>query len=127
MNLGQTIVSFFDTPAGSAVVLLFALAVLDFAVGTFAAIRDDVFQVESIAAWLRKHLAGRVLPIVAVLIIGHLAGGLTIDDGVTGLLDAGTIITGIGIAGAAAYILETIASLRESFVPKPGTREVPQD
>lgn len=126
MSLGQTISSFFETPGGTAVVALFALAALDFALGVLAALRDGTFQVGSLAAWVRKHIAGRVLPITAVLVVGHLAGGLSIDSA-EDLLSPGTILTGIGIAAATAYILETIGSVRDSLTPKPGTRDVPQD
>jgi hypothetical protein len=126
MNLGQAITSFFDTPAGTAIVLLFALATLDFALGTFAAFRDNVFQLDSVAAWLRKHIAGRVLPITAVLLTGHLAGGLSFEeDGIGAIIDPGTVLTGIGLTMAAAYIAETVGSLRTSLIP--GTASVPVD
>jgi hypothetical protein len=103
------------------------LAVADFGLGVFAAIRDGVFTWDALAAWLRKSLVGRVLPIFGALFIGHLAGGLTVDDGVMGVLTPGTIITGIGLVAATAYVLEVIASIRESFVKKPETRAVPTE
>jgi hypothetical protein len=126
MNIGTAVTTFFNTPAGTAIVLLFALATLDFALGTLAAIRDNVFQLDAVAAWLRKHIAGRVLPITAVLLTGHLAGGLSFeDDGFAAIIDPGTVLTGIGLTMAAAYIAETVASLRDSLTP--GTASVPQD
>jgi hypothetical protein len=128
MNIGTAVQTFFNSPAGTAIVLLFALATLDFVLGTLAAIRDKVFQMEAVAAWLRKHIAGRVLPITAVLLTGHLAGGLAFeDDGFSAIIDPGTVLTGIGLTMAAAYIAETVASLRDSLTPKPLTRAVPED
>ncbi len=126
MSLGQAITSFFSTPGGTAVVVLFLLAVLDFLLGTFAAIRDNVFQLDAIGAWIRKHLAGRVLPITVVLVVGHLAGGLSVET-TADIITPGTILTGIGVGAAAVYVAEVIGSLRESLTPKADTRAVPQD
>lgn len=125
MSLGQAITSFFDTPGGTAVVALFALAALDFALGVLAALRDGTFRWDALAAWVRKHVAGRVLPIAAVLVVGHLAGGLSIESA-QDVLSPGTVLTGIGLAAATAYVLETVASVRDSLTPDAG-RTVPQD
>jgi hypothetical protein len=128
MSLGVAITSFFNTPAGAGILAVMALSVLELALGTFAAIRDNVFQWDAVAAWVRKHLAGRVLPIVAVLVMGHLAGGLQFqEDGAAALLNPGTILTGIGLGAAALYVTEIIGSIRESLTPKPDVREVPVD
>jgi small basic protein len=124
MSLGQAITQFFGSPGGTAILLLFALAALDFVLGTLRAISDNVFQLDSLAAWVRKHIAGRVLPITAVLVIAHLAGGLSIDTAAD-ILAPGTILTTIGLGMAGSYVLETIASVRESLVA--GTATVPQD
>jgi hypothetical protein len=126
MNLGTAVTTFFNTPAGTAIVLLFALATIDFVLGTLAALRDNVFDLTAVAAWLRKHIAGRVLPITAVLLTGHLAGGLSFEqDGIGALIDPGTVLTGIGLTMAGAYIAETVASIRDSLTP--GTATVPVD
>lgn len=50
---------FFDAPAGQAVIIIGLLATADFALGVFAAFRDNVFSMDAIAAWLRRNLAGR--------------------------------------------------------------------
>jgi hypothetical protein len=126
MTIVQVIRDFFDTPAGTAVLILFAIAVLKFLMGTFAAIRDDVFELQAVSAWVRKDLAGRVLPIAAVLVFAHMTGGMSIDNG-SDLLSPGTILTTIGIGASAVYVLEVIGSIRESLQPKPGTRAVPTE
>jgi hypothetical protein len=126
MSLPDVIQQFFDTPAGTAVLLLFGMAVLDFLLGVFAAWRDDVFETKAVGAWIRKHIAGRVLPISAVLLMGHIVGGAAIDDG-SDLLAPGTILMTIGIGASAIYVLECIGSIRESLQPKPGTRAVPTE
>lgn len=126
MSLGQAITQFFGTPAGTAVVALFLLAGLDFLLGAFAAVRDNVFTWDALAAWVRKNVAGRVLPITAVLVVAHLAGGLSIETS-SDLLSPGTVLTTIGLGMAATYVLEVIASVRESLTAKPDTRSIPTD
>lgn len=118
---------FFATPVGQAIVVIALLAVLDFGLGVFAAIRDQTFTVEVVASWVRTTLLGRIAPIFGTLFVGYVAGGLSLDDGVSGVLTPGTIITGIGLVAGTAYVLEVIASIRESFVAKPGTRAVPNE
>jgi hypothetical protein len=83
-----------------------------------------VFQLDAVGAWLRKHIAGRVLPTTAVLLVGHMTGGLNIDDGAAGILSPGTVLTTIGLGMAATYVLEVIGSVRESLVPKPAERVI---
>ena len=123
----DTLKGFFDTPAGQAVIAVGLLATADFVIGVFAAFRDNVFTMDAVAAWLRKTLTGRVMPIFGVLFVGHLLGGLTLDDGASSIVSPGTIITSIGLVAATAYILEVIASMRESLVKKPETRSIPED
>ena len=118
---------FFDAPAGQAVIAVALLAVADFALGVFAALRDDVFSMDAVAAWLRRNLAGRVAPIFGTLLVGHMVGGLALDDGASSILSPGVLITGIGLTAAVAYVLEVIASMRESLVNKPATRSVPTE
>lgn len=119
MNIAQEIVAFFDTLAGKAILLMSALAALDFALGVFRALRDGTFQCDSLASWLRKHIAGRVLPTFAVLIVGNIVGGISIESGdiVGSVLSPGTILTTLGLGMASAYILETISSLKDSLDP----------
>lgn len=126
MSLGQAITQFFETPGGTAIVALFLLAALKFVVGTLAAIRDDVFTADAIGAWLRKDVAGRVLPVFAVMVTAHLAGGLSIGGG-EDIITPGNALTILGLGMAATYVTGALASIRESLEPKPGTRSVPED
>jgi len=127
MTFGAEIASFFDSPAGQAVAALVVLGLADLLLGVFAAVRDNVFSWEAIDAWVRSQLAGRILPIAAILILGHIAGGISFDDGTSGVLSVGGIITGGGLVAAGLYVITTAASLLESLQPKPGTREVPEE
>lgn len=106
--------AFFTDPAGQAIYAMLALAFADFGLGVLAAIRDGSFQWDVVAAFVRKHLAGRVAPIALLLFVGY-----------AGHLDALTVA---GLAAAAAYTAETIASLVGSLknVTGKGVNEVPQ-
>jgi small-conductance mechanosensitive channel len=123
----ETIQAFFDTVAGNAVLLVALLAVVDLGIGVFAAIRDNVFQFDALAAWLRKTLVGRVMPIFGFLLVGYIAGGVSMEDGVGSVISPGGIITGVGLVAATTYVLEVIASIKESTIVKTDTRQVPTD
>lgn len=107
--------AFFDSPAGLAIYGALAAAFLDFAFGVYAAVRDGVFAFDSVAAFLRKHILGRVLPAATLAITGHLTGSQPMI-----------------VAAAAAlslYAAETLASIYASLkVPDrdPATA-IPQD
>ncbi len=92
--------AFFNDPAGQAIYAMLALAFVDFALGVLAALRDGTFDMEQIAAFLRKHIAGRVAPIALLLFVGYAAHE--------------QLLTAAGIAAAAAYTAETIASVVSS-------------
>ena len=93
--------AFLADPAGLALKALLVAAFLDFVTGTFAALRDDSFTFAAIAAWLRKHLAGRVAPVGVLLAVSYWSG-----DGVT---------AAAAIAAAGAYSAETLASIIGNF------------
>ena len=100
---------FMDSDAGKLLYAVLALALLDFVLGTLAALRDGSFRLDAVAAFLRKHIAGRVGPIAAILVWGY----ATEQD---------AIIT-VGVIGATAYLAETIGSIRDSWAPG---RDFPQ-
>jgi hypothetical protein len=93
--------AFLSDPAGLALKALLVAAFLDFVTGTFAAIRDASFTFEAIAAWLRKHLAGRVAPVGVLLAVSYWTG-----DSVT---------LAAAIAAASAYSLETLSSIKANL------------
>ncbi len=93
--------TFFADPVGIAVEAVAVVALVEFILGTLAALRDGTFTLDELAAWLRKHLAGRVFPIFTLLFLGYF-----------GHVDA---LTAVGLAAAASYIAETIASVISSL------------
>src|SRR5262245_61157973 len=102
----EVLSEFLNSPSGQALVVLLAAAFADFLTGSFAAIRDGTFALDSVAAWVRKHVAGRVLPIGVLLALGYFGG-----PGVAQLFTAGAI------AAAAAYVAETAASILGNLNP----------
>lgn len=99
-------------------VLVTAIDVLG---GIALAIVHGTFSLAYVAVWLQSHVLPRVFPIVALAFIGH---GFP-EDG--SIVPAIPFAFGLAIAGLTAYVLETIASLRDSFTAKapPPTDESP--
>lgn len=100
---GFSLTAFLNDPAGLAVKGALVAAFLDFAFGVFAAFRDGTFALDSIAAFVRKHLLGRVLPVSLLAITAYVTG------------DAAMAAAAIGALGA--YTIETLASIYGSIKP----------
>lgn len=98
--------TFLDSPAGVALIGMVGVAFADLITGVLAAMRDDTFSLDSIAAFLRKHIAGRVAPIGALLLLGYFGGGTV-----------GTLFMASAIAAATAYAAETAASVLGNLNP----------
>lgn len=99
--------AFLDSDAGLALKGVLLVAFADFVTGSFAAIRDGTFALDAVAAFLRKHIAGRVAPIGSLLVLGYFGGA------------AGQLFLGAAVAGAALYVAETIVSIKSNVFPPP--------
>jgi hypothetical protein len=99
MDLG----AFLNDPAGLALKGLLVAAFLDFATGSYAALKDGTFALDSLAAWVRKHLLGRVAPIGTLLIITYISGD--------------SITLAAAVAAGVAYTAETLASIVGNLNP----------
>ena len=98
---------FLNAPAGLALQAALVAAFLDFAFGTFAALRDGVFALDSVAAFLRKHVLGRVLPVGLLAVMSYLTGNVAMSVAAA--------------AALTAYAAETMASIYASIrVPDTG-------
>lgn len=108
-------VEFLASPAGLALKAALAAAFLDFAFGTFAALRDGVFALDAVAAFVRKHLLGRVLPVGVLALMGYLTGDLAMNAAAA--------------AALTAYAVETMGSIYASLTVKDKAPEtaIPQD
>lgn len=103
---------FLASPAGLAIKAALAAAFLDFAFGVFAAVRDGTFALDALAAFLRKHLVGRVLPVSLLAVVGYITGDQVM------ILAAAAALT--------AYSVETLGSIYGSIKPT-GTDPIPAD
>jgi len=108
----QALIAFLSAPEGLALQALLVLALADLVLGFLAALRDDTFQLDALAAWLRKHVAGRVAPVALLLSLGYFSG------------QAG--LTAIGALGAATYVAETLGSIRTSWGSQRVTQRIPE-
>ena len=61
---------FLNSPAGIALIAAIGAAFADLATGVLAALRDGTFTLDSVAAFLRKHIAGRVAPLGVLMFLG---------------------------------------------------------
>lgn len=105
--------AFLDSPAGVALLAMVGVAFADFLTGTFAALRDGTFALDAVAAFLRKHIAGRVGPIGILLLLGYFGGGTI-----------GQLFLASAIASATAYSAETAASILSNLnPPSPSTEK----
>ena len=103
----QIVTDFLNSTAGQGLAAMLVVAFLDFITGAFAALRDGTFALDALAAFLRKHVWGRVAPIGTLLLVGYFGG----DSSIGQLFLAGAI------AGAAAYVAETAASVWGNVSP----------
>jgi len=102
-GLAEALAAFLASTAGLALKGALVAAFLDFITGSFAALRDGTFAWDALAAFLRKHVLGRVAPLAALLLGGYLT-----NDGVLLTFAAG---------GLTAYAAETIASITGNLIP----------
>lgn len=98
--------AFLDSPAGAGILAMVGVAFADFATGSFAALRDGTFSLDALAAFLRKHIWGRVAPIATLLTLGYF-GNDTI----------GSLFMASALAAAAAYAAETASSILGNLSP----------
>lgn len=98
---------FLASPAGYALKGALVAAFLDFAVGTISAARNGSLAFDAIAAFLRKHVLGRVLPLGVLLVVGYATGDATMNT--------------FAAAGLVAYAGETMASVYASFTESKAT------
>lgn len=100
------ITEFLESAAGLALKGALVAAFLDFAFGVFAALRDGSFALDAVAAFVRKHLLGRVFPVGTLAIMGYISGDLAMNAAAA--------------AALTAYAVETMGSIYGSLNPAKG-------
>lgn len=124
MTFPETITAFFDSQSGQLAMWVLVLPVLDFVLGIAAAVRDNTFTLDTVAAFLRKHIMGRMVPVWLLLFVGYLT-----ESWLVPVVDV-PAISAIGVAAAGLYVAETVGSILRSWGPTTGpalmTRDVVQ-
>lgn len=100
----EALTTFIQSPAGTALLAMVGVAFADFATGVFAALRDGSFSIDQIAAFLRKHIWGRVAPIGTLLVLGYFGGEAI-----------GQLFMASAVAAGTAYAAETAASIVDNL------------
>lgn len=90
--------------------LLALIAAFDVVGSIGLSIVQGKFSLGAVATWIQSHVLKRVLPIFTLAVLGH---GL--DIGTTNVIPPIDPAWALALAGLAAYVAETIASLRDSF------------
>lgn len=121
MDIRTTLDAFFASTSGQIALWVVVLPVLDWVLGVLAAIRDGTFTLDSVASFLRKHVAGRVVPIWMLLLVGFFA-----DQWLVPVVDV-PALTAVGMAAAGLYVAETIGSILRSWGPATGPALVTRD
>ena len=121
MNFTAAIEAFFASDTGRYAALVLILPLTDWVLGVLAAIRDGTFTLDSLAAFLRKHIAGRVLPIWVLMFLGYVTQSLVIP------VVEWPVFASLGTAAALAYIAETIGSILRSWGPTEGPALLTRD
>lgn len=87
--------------------LLGLIALCDVATAIVASITQGKFSLGAVAVWLQSHTLKRAFPIFALAVIGHGIPALDVPPIGPAYL--------VALAGLGAYILETVASIRDSL------------
>jgi hypothetical protein len=111
--------AFSDPALTSAIYGVIVLALLDVITGTARSISDKSFEWTALDVWVRTKVAGRVVPIIAVLLVGAFAPNLT----VLGL--SINILGATGVAAAATFAAAELASIVDNL-RAPGENPVPK-
>lgn len=91
-----TVASIANDPA---IVGLLCVAAADTAVGIGTALRDGAFRLDQVGTFLASHVLARVFPLTALLLFGK----------------GNPVIAAIATAAVAAYVAETVASMRRNL------------
>lgn len=117
MDFGHLIVSAFAGTTGVAIYGVAILGLVELVTGILRAFASKQFDVALIDVWVRTQLAGRILPIVIILVAGAAAPDLSV------LGVSVNILSTSGVAAAAVYAASALASIVGSVNPQ--TADVP--
>lgn len=110
MSFQEIIDSVFSDPTTNAALTgIVVLGLLEWGTGTLRAIADKTFQLSLLDTWVRTQLAGRILPVALVLIVGEAAPSISFGD------FSFSIVTAAGLAAAAGYAAGAAKSIIDNL------------
>jgi hypothetical protein len=102
-----------DITLAQGALLLCLVTAIDVLGSMAIAAMQGKFSLAYVAIWIQSHTLRRVFPIFGLAVLGH---GLS--SGETAFLPAIPVFWAMAVAGLAAYLLETVKSLQNSFGPE---------
>jgi hypothetical protein len=115
MNVQQLLAQVFGDPiAGSAVGAVVVLCIAQFVTGSIRAFSNGSFTASAFDAWIRKDVAGRVLPILATFLVARSLPDLS-TFGIP--VEAGLLAFGLLQAGT--YVVAALAGIKDNVSPPP--------
>lgn len=110
MNFGDIIAKLAaDNPQAALIVALFVVGILELVLGIIRAVSGGQFQLALIDVWVRTQLAGRILPIVLVLIVGIVFPPVTLGGfSFSPITIAANTAAAVYLAAAAASIVASL-------------------
>jgi len=107
---------FGDSTTNAVLLLLVFLPIVQWVTGVLRAFSNGTFQFELIDAFIRSDIAGRVLPLLILIITGRVItvaapGALNIPG-----LDL-SLLTGGGVAAAVVYLLVVVKRIVDNVNP----------
>lgn len=105
---------FADSLTNWTIYLVLLLPAFDWIVGVLRAIADRTFDIACVDVFLRKTVAGRVVPILLLVLLGRaITVGAPGDLAIPGV-DL-SLVTAAGVAAAVPFLLATLASIYRSL------------
>ena len=113
MNFGDLLARLTADPITSNVILLVAiLPIVDLVTGVLKAISTGTFDIALIDVWVRTQIAGRVLPIILVLLTGQVVGNITVGS------FSFNVVTLAAMTAAVTFIAACAASIIQNLNPQ---------
>jgi len=100
-----------DPTINAAIIGITVLAVVDFVTGSLRAFSTGTFKLEAFDTWVRVQIAGRVLPIILVLVAGTIVGNITVGT------FSFNVLTAAALVAAATFALSAGKSIADNLNP----------
>lgn len=98
-----------DPLTNNAIIVVVAVALLDLLTGIARAVANSTFQFDLVDVWVRATVAGRVIPIVLVLVFGAVIGNISLGS------FSFNILTAAALAAAVVYVAATAQSIIDNL------------